>query len=54
MDFGIPERWLSGRKRHPAKVLSPSRGSVGSNPTLSAQAGHHFEKFREWCPAFFM
>ena len=30
------ERWLSGRKRHPAKVLSPSRGSVGSNPTLSA------------------
>lgn len=30
------ESWLSGRKRHPAKVKSSNRGTVGSNPTGSA------------------
>ncbi len=30
------ERWLSGRKRHPAKVLYSSPGTKGSNPFLSA------------------
>src|SRR5699024_6138155 len=30
------ESWLSGRKRHPAKVKSSERGTVGSNPTDSA------------------
>lgn len=29
------ESWLSGRKRHPAKVLSSAMGSAGSNPALS-------------------
>src|SRR5690625_7907501 len=32
----LMERWLSGRKRHPAKVLYPARGTEGSNPSLSA------------------
>lgn len=31
------ESWLSGRKRHPAKVKSSNRGTVGSNPTGSAE-----------------
>lgn len=30
------ESWLSGRKRHPAKVKSLELGTVGSNPTGSA------------------
>lgn len=30
------ERWLSGRKRHPAKVLCSLPGTMGSNPILSA------------------
>jgi hypothetical protein len=30
------ERWLSGRKRHPAKVLLWLSGVEGSNPSLSA------------------
>lgn len=33
--FYYLDSWLSGLKRHPAKVLD-LRGSVGSNPTLSA------------------
>src|SRR5699024_2502570 len=32
----LMESWLSGRKRHPAKVKSSGRGPVGSNPTGSA------------------
>ncbi len=29
------ERWLSGRRHVPAKDAYPSKGTVGSNPTLS-------------------
>ena len=31
------EVWLSGLKRHPAKVLTGVIWSVGSNPTASAE-----------------
>jgi hypothetical protein len=31
-----PERWLSGRKRSPAKGVYPETGIEGSNPSLSA------------------
>ena len=33
------EVWLSGLKRHPAKVLVPVRGPEGSNPSASAYFG---------------
>lgn len=29
------ERWLRGRRHVPAKDAYPSKGTVGSNPTLS-------------------
>lgn len=32
------ERWLSGRKRVPAKDVYPYKGTEGSNPSLSAFA----------------
>ena len=35
----ILEVWLSGLKRHPAKVLVPVRGPEGSNPSASAYFG---------------
>ncbi len=40
LDFVVPsifemERWLSGRRHVPAKDAYPSKGTVGSNPTLS-------------------
>jgi hypothetical protein len=35
-DF-VMERWLSGRKRSPAKGVYPERGIEGSNPSLSAK-----------------
>ncbi len=31
----VQERWLSGRRHVPAKDAYPSKGTVGSNPTLS-------------------
>ena len=41
------ESWLSGRKRHPAKVKSSERGTVGSNPTGSAQRETHAHRWNK-------
>lgn len=49
-----PERWLSGRKRQPAKLLHGLNCVEGSNPSLSAtniKEKNWLNLYRNVCPA---